>query len=272
MVFRQLFEPESSTYTYLLGCPDTGLAVLIDPVLETIERDLATLEALGLRLAYTLDTHIHADHITASCRLRRQTGSKIALPAMEALDCIDVGVVEGAPLHVGGLAFQPLHTPGHTDTHHCYVLDHSGLQRIFTGDALLIDGCGRTDFQNGDSAALYHSVREKIFALPADTLVYPAHDYQHRHVSTVGQERERNPRLGGDRTLEDFTRLMSDLKLPYPAKIDIAVPANRACGNCDDSAASRMRTISGKSAQGWPDAEPYVSAAGTKKTTGPRSI
>lgn len=255
MIFRQLFEPDSSTYTYLLGCPDTGLAVLVDPVAETLERDLAVLKELGLRLAYTLDTHIHADHITSSCRLRQLTGSKIALPAMERLACADVGVAEDRPLQVAAMTLQPIYTPGHTDTHHCYVLDHGGTKRIFTGDALLIDGCGRTDFQNGNTEALYRSVREKIFTLPADTLVYPAHDYQHRHVSTIGQERDRNPRLGGDRTLEEFATIMAELKLAYPKKIDIAVPANRACGNCDGASIRKIHEVGGKSPQGWPDAE-----------------
>lgn len=252
MVFRQLFEPESSTYTYLLACPDTGQAVLVDPVVETIDRDLAALQALGLRLAYTLDTHIHADHITSSCRLRQVAGSKIALPDMDRLPCTDVGVGEGRPLEVGSLTLQPLFTPGHTDTHHCYVLDIGGMKRVFTGDALLIDGCGRTDFQNGNTELLYRSVRDKIFTLPDDTLVYPAHDYQHRHVSTVAQERERNPRLGGDKTLEEFSAIMANLKLPYPKKIDLAVPANRNCGNCDDVSVRRVRELGGKSPQGWP--------------------
>lgn len=257
MIFRQLFEAESSTYTYLLACPDTGQAVLIDPVVDTVERDLRVLHELGLRLAYTLDTHIHADHITSSCRLRQITGSRIALPAMERLRCVDVGVAEDRPLQAGSLNFQPLHTPGHTDTHHCYVLDLGGTKRIFTGDALLIDGCGRTDFQNGNTELLYRSVREKIFTLADDTLVYPAHDYQHRRVSTVAQERERNPRLGGEKTLEEFAAIMANLKLPYPKKIDAAVPANRECGNCDDTSVRRIHELGGKSPQGWPSGEPH---------------
>ena len=250
MIFRQLVEPESSTYTYLLGCHDTGLAVLIDPVVETEDRDLGVLQELGLRLAFTLDTHIHADHISSSCRLRQRTGCKIALPALERLPCADIGVSEDRPLQVGGLMLRPIYTPGHTDNHHCYLLDHGGTQRLFTGDALLIDGCGRTDFQNGDAEALYRSVREKIFALPDDTLVYPAHDYQHRHVSTIAQERERNPRLGGDKTLDGFMRIMANLNLPYPKKIDDAVPANRLCGDCSDATVEELHRIGGKSVQG----------------------
>ena len=250
MIFRQLFEPESSTYTYLLGCPKTGEAVLIDPVVETIDRDLDALQQLGLRLAYTLDTHIHADHVSSSCRLRAHSGCKIALPAMERLPCADFGVAEDRPLQVGDLTLQPIFSPGHTDTHHCYLLDDGGSQRIFTGDALLIDSCGRTDFQNGNAEALYRSVREKIFTLAGDTLVYPSHDYRNRHVSTIAQERERNPRLGGGKALEEFMRIMADLNLPYPKKIDVAVPANRLCGDCSDAAVAALHAIGGPSPQG----------------------
>lgn len=253
MIFRQLFEEESSTYTYLFGSRDTGEALLLDPVMETVERDLQVIAELGLRLAYTLDTHIHADHITSACRLRSLTGCRVAYPAQDDLPCADIGVAEDRPLELGDLTFQPLFTPGHTDTHHCYLLDHGGQQRIYTGDALLIDGCGRTDFQGGDSAALYRSVRDKIFTLPTDTLIYPAHDYHHRHVSTVGQERDRNPRLRDDISFEEFESIMANLDLPYPKKIDIAVPANRKCGDCGDEAVADLHRIGGKSPQGWPD-------------------
>lgn len=250
MIFRQLYEPESSTYTYLFGCRDTGQALLLDPVLETVERDLATLQALGLTLSHTLDTHIHADHVTGACRLRSLTGCKVAYPAMDNLPCADVGVSETSPLEVGGLAFRPLFTPGHTDTHHSYVVEQPGSLRVFTGDALLIDGCGRTDFQNGNAETLYRSIHHKIFKLPGDTLVFPAHDYQHRHVSTVNQERERNPRLGGGKTLDEFVTIMASLNLPYPKRIDIAVPANRLCGDCLEEALIRQMEPEGPSVQG----------------------
>lgn len=228
MIFRQLFEPLSSTYTYLLGCEETAQAILIDPVIVTMERDLAEIHRLGLRLAYTLDTHIHADHITAALDLKKATGSRIAVPAYDRLPCADVGIEEGKPFQVGSVTLQPLHTPGHTDGHFAYVLGN----RVFTGDALLIDGCGRTDFQNGDSEALYKSVREKLFTLPEDYLVYPAHDYQDRRVSSIAQEKKRNPRLGADRSLDEFKEIMANLKLPYPKFIDYAVPGNRQCGVC----------------------------------------
>lgn len=237
MVFRQLFEPVSSTYTYLLGCPDTGSAVLIDPVMPAWQRDLEAVNALGLTLALTIDTHIHADHITSASLLRREVGSRIALPELDALPCTDVGLRDGVPVEVGGLRLEPMHTPGHTDNHFAI---RAG-DRVFTGDALLIDGCGRTDFQSGDARALYESVRGRLFGLPGETLVYPAHDYQGRWVSSIAQEQQRNPRLGGDRTLEDFVALMDNLDLPYPKFIDHAVPGNRQCGQCPPDLPEHLR-------------------------------
>jgi sulfur dioxygenase len=237
MIFRQLFEPVSSTYTYLLGCDSSGLAVLIDPVLTAWRRDLAEVRRLGLRLACTIDTHIHADHITAARKLKREAGSRIAHPAIDRLECADIAVEEGAPLDVGGIRIEPIFTPGHTDGHHAY---RAG-ERVFTGDALLIDGCGRTDLQNGDARALYRSVREKLFTLPPDTLVCPAHDYHGRRVSTIAQERQRNPRLGGGRSVEAFVELMAGLKLPYPKFIDYALPGNRQCGVCPPEVPDELR-------------------------------
>lgn len=228
MIFRQLFEPLSSTYTYLIGCEQTGKALLIDPVLPMWQRDLSLVHELGFTLAYTLDTHIHADHVTSALRLKRETGSQIACAAFDRLSCADVNLEEGIPLSMGSVHAHPLFTPGHTDGHHAFLIDH----RIFTGDALLIDGCGRTDFQNGDSQVLYHSVHEKLFSLPEDTLVYPGHDYQGRFVSNIAQEKMRNPRLGGGRLLAEFIHIMAELKLAYPKFIDFAVPSNRQCGIC----------------------------------------
>jgi sulfur dioxygenase len=226
MIFRQLFEPISCTYTYLVACEVTREAVLIDPVVNAIERDLRALHDLGLTLRYSLDTHIHADHITAARELKNRTGSLIAAPALERLACVDVGMEEGRPLAVGGISFLSLHTPGHTDSHFAYALG----DRVFTGDALLIDGCGRTDFQNGNASALYHSVTRKLFTLGDETIVYPAHDYENRKWSTIGKEKASNSRLGGGRSLDSFLELMSQLKLPYPTFIDYAVPGNRDCG------------------------------------------
>ena len=237
MIFRQLFEPVSSTYTYLLGCEETGKAVLIDPVISAVERDLAELARLGLTLAYSLDTHIHADHITAGLELKKRTGSLIAAPAIDALPCTDLGVEEGKDFVVGNLRLQPIHTPGHTDGHFAYLLG----DRLFTGDALLIDGCGRTDFQNGSADDLFQSVRKQLFSLPDDTLVYPAHDYQERRVSTIAQEKHRNPRLGEAISLERFKEIMAGLNLPYPKFIDHAVPGNLQCGVCPPDLTDNLR-------------------------------
>ncbi len=228
MLFRQLFEPLSCTCTYLIGCEHTGQALLVDPVVNVMDRDLALLAELGLKLAYTVDTHIHADHVSAARHLRERTGSRIAGPACDRLQCTDVPLDDMVPFRMGSVELMPMHTPGHTDGHYAYLCG----DRVFTGDALLIDGCGRTDFQNGDARMLYRSVRERLFTLPGDTLVYPAHDYQQRRVSSIAQEMLRNPRLGGERTLEEFVDLMGKLNLPYPKFIDYAVPGNRECGVC----------------------------------------
>lgn len=230
MIFKQLFEPISSTYTYLLGCRETGQAVLIDPVLPAWQRDLEELNRLGLKLAFTLDSHIHADHITSARKLKMETGSRIAHPAIDNLACADTPMEEGGRFELGEIRIDPLFTPGHTDGHHAYRVG----DRVFTGDALLIDGCGRTDFQNGDALTLYRSVHDKLFALPEDTLVYPGHDYKGRRVSSIGQEKTRNPRLGGDMPLEEFVKIMAELNLDYPKFIDHAVPGNRECGKCPD--------------------------------------
>lgn len=237
LLFRQLFEPISSTCTYLMGCPETGQAVLVDPVLPAWQRDLEVLGSLDLRLVATIETHIHADHLTSASLLKREVGSRIAVAALDALPCADIGIEDGVPLQFGSLRLQPMHTPGHTDHHFALLCG----DRLFTGDALLIDGCGRTDFQSGDAAMLYRSVRGKLFALPGETLVYPAHDYQGRRVSSIEQERQRNPRLGGERTLEEFVALMAGLDLPYPKFIDYAVPGNLQCGACPPGLPEHLR-------------------------------
>jgi sulfur dioxygenase len=235
MIFRQLFESESSTYTYLLHCPDTGTTALIDPVIETVERDLEVLQQLGLRLDFAIETHIHADHITGGLMLRERTGCKLAGPALDELPCRDIGLREGEPMRIGNLVLNPLFTPGHTDTHHAYLLDHAGLPMLFSGDALLIEACGRTDFQSGDATALYHAIHDKFFVLPDETLVYPAHDYEDRQITTIGQEKLRNPRLGKGKSLDEFVQIMDSMDLPYPKKIDWALPGNVGCGICPDN-------------------------------------
>ncbi len=246
MLFRQLLEPVSSTYTYLLGCEETGAAVLIDPVVSMVDRDLGAIAALGLRLAWTVDTHIHADHVTGARELRRRAGSRIAAPAFDRLPCADLGIEDGRPFGAGSVQLQPLHTPGHTDGHFAYRVG----DRVFTGDALLIDGCGRTDFQNGDAEALYHSIHDKLFALPGETLVYPAHDYHGRRVSSIAQEQARNPRIGAARTLDEFKAIMAELNLPRPRFIDYAVPGNRQCGVCPEALPPELRSHCPASPQG----------------------
>ena len=230
MIFRQLFEPLSSTYTYLLGCEASGRAILVDPVLPAWQRDLQLVRSLGLELAFTVETHVHADHITSAARLKREAGSAIVFPAADNFACVDRVIDEARPLEIGSVRLEGIATPGHTDDHFAYRVDG----RVLTGDALLIDGCGRTDFQNGDAATLFRSVNEKLFTLPGETLVYPAHDYHGRHVSSIAQEMRSNPRLGGGKTLGQFEAIMAALGLPHPRFIDYAVAGNRQCGVCPD--------------------------------------
>lgn len=226
MIFRQLFDRESSTYTYLLGDPASGEAALVDPVREHVERDLKLVADLGLRLKVVLDTHVHADHVTGAGELRSRTGARTHFSILGGPDCADVLLEDGAEVRVGAIELRALATPGHTGGCMSYVT--SG--RVMTGDALLVRGCGRTDFQEGDAATLWRSVHEKLFALPDETVVYPAHDYRGHTCSTIGEEKRLNPRLGGAMTMEAFVALMASLDLPPPAKIHEAVPANRACG------------------------------------------
>jgi glyoxylase-like metal-dependent hydrolase (beta-lactamase superfamily II) len=224
MIFRQLFDAESSTYTYLLGDEQTREALLIDPVREQVDRDVKLVGELGLKLAFVLDTHTHADHVTGAGELRARTGARTG-GSRKAAPCADLHVGDGERIQIGGIELVVLETPGHTDDSVSYLVG----DRVFTGDALLIRGAGRTDFQNGDAAALYRSLTEVLFALPDATLVYPAHDYRGLTVSTIGEEKRFNARVA-NRTRDEFIAVMRSLNLPAPKKIDIAVPANRACG------------------------------------------
>ncbi len=226
MIFRQLFEPVSSTYTYLLGCERTRQALLIDPVAEEVETYIALLKESGVTLVYTLETHVHADHVTAAATLREKFGSKGVVHRDAGAECADVLVTDGVQLQLGDIVIEVRHTPGHTNADVSYVAG----DRVFSGDALLIGGCGRIDFQQGDAGRLYDSVHKKLFTLPPDTLVYPAHDYNGNTVSTIKQEKAKNARLGGGKTRAEFIQIMRDLKLPYPKQIDRALPANQACG------------------------------------------
>ena len=208
---------------------------MIDPVLETFDRDLGVLQELGLKLTHTIETHIHADHVSGGFKLRSLTDCKIAGPAMDELPCRDLGLVEGEVFRVGNVALHPLHTPGHTDTHHAYLIDDGTHKVLFSGDALLIDACGRTDFQQGDSGVLYDAIHAKFYTLPDDTLVYPAHDYEGRSLTTIGQEKRRNPRLSTGVTREQFIRLMDEFDFPHPRKMEFSVPGNERCGQCPDN-------------------------------------
>lgn len=230
MLFRQLIDRESSTFTYLLADPATGEAVLIDPVRDQIERDVELLGELNLRLKYVFDTHVHADHITASGLLRARLGAKTVVSREGGAPCADVLVGDGDILEVGSLRFEVRATPGHTNGCVTYVVTDGEQTFAFTGDTLLIRGCGRTDFQQGDPHKLYHSVHTKIFSLPPQTLLYPGHDYRGRTVTTVGEEVRLNRRLGGGKTEAEFVEIMNHLHLQYPAKIDQALPANLSCG------------------------------------------
>ncbi|MDQ3031199.1 MAG: MBL fold metallo-hydrolase [Myxococcota bacterium] len=228
MLFRQLFDLESSTYTYLLADEETREAVIIDPVLEQVDRDLGLIDELGLRLVYALDTHVHADHVTGVGTIRERTGAKGVLSERAGVGCADVYVKQEDRLRFGRHDLEVRETPGHTSGCVTYVTgDHA---MAFTGDALLVRGTGRTDFQQGDARALYRSVHEQILSLPDGCLLYPAHDYKGRTVTSVLEEKTHNPRLGGGRTEPEFVETMANLKLAYPKKIDIAVPANLQCG------------------------------------------
>jgi len=229
MIFRQLFERESSTYTYLIGCTETRETALIDTVKTEVPKYLQLLDELDLKLVFVLDTHTHADHITGAGELRDLTGCKTLLGEETHSACVSVGLKDGDRIPVGNLVLTAIYTPGHTDDSYSYLLEQDGELYIFSGDTLLIRGTGRTDFQNGNPEAQYHSLFDKLLRLPNHTWVYPGHDYKGWLVSTIGEEKQHNPRLqlGDIRAYVDFMR---NLRLPNPMLMDVAVLANRACG------------------------------------------
>lgn len=232
MIFRQLFDPQSSTYTYLLADANTREAVLVDPVFEQARRDAALVKELGLRLIVTLETHVHADHVTGAWLLKQKLGSRIGVPASSGAEGADFRVAD-EPVRFGASALEPRHTPGHTGACTTYVLDDRSM--AFTGDALLVRGCGRTDFQGGDAHQLFRSVHEQIFSLPDRCLLYPGHDYRGLTVTSVGEEKLYNPRLGEAVGEGDFVGYMQNLGLPHPKQMELAVPANLRCGRPDVS-------------------------------------
>ena len=232
MIFRQLYDEVSSTYTYLLADEDSREAILIDPVFEQLHRDLALLRELDLSLKIVADTHAHADHVTSAWLLKQKTGCQIALSAAAGAKNVDLPLKHGDTIGVTGITLEVRATPGHTNGCQTYVLsDHS---MAFTGDTLLIRGCGRSDFQQGDAARLYHSITEQIFSLPDDCAIYPAHDYNGRTESSVGEEKKHNPRVGGGADEKDFVHYMHAMQLPHPKKIDEALPANMRSGMPED--------------------------------------
>jgi len=224
MIFRQLFDAETSTYSYLLADENTREAVLIDAVDTQVERDLKLIDELGLKLAYALETHVHADHITGAGQLRERTGCSIGVSAHGQVACADLQLREGDTVRFGSQALRVIETPGHTDS----CLTYYGEGMLFTGDSLMIRLCGRTDFQQGDAGRLYDSVTGKLFTLPEETFVYPGHDYRGHTRSTIGEERRLNARLTQQR--DAFIKTMAELNLPMPKRINEAVPANLNCG------------------------------------------
>ena len=226
MKIEQLFDPATSTYSYLLWDEKTRQAALIDSVKEQTARDIKLIKQLDLQLKYTLETHIHADHVTGSGLLRDEFNSQAAVHKNSESECADLLLSDGDTLKLGEKIIDIIYTPGHTNTDITYRVD----DKLFTGDALLINGCGRTDFQSGDAKALYHSITEKLFCLDDDTIVYPGHDYNGFTSSTIGREKAFNPRLGNNKSEEEFIAIMDSLILDPPARIDIAVPGNLQCG------------------------------------------
>lgn len=238
MLFEQFFDPESSTFTYLIARRRGGEALLIDPVMERSHEYVRAIENLDLKLVQAVDTHVHADHVTALGKLRDETGCVTAMGKQTRAECVTRTFDDDETFEVDGLKFKALYTPGHTDDSYSILLD----DRVFTGDTLLIGGTGRTDFQNGDARAQYDSLFNVLLKLPGDTLVFPAHDYRGNRVSTISAERATNPRLQV-RDADEYVELMANLNLPHPKQMDVAVPANQACGTL--GAAPRLEGVPG---------------------------
>lgn len=239
MLFKQFFETKTSTYTYLLGCERSRKAILIDTVACDVDNYIALLKELELDLIYTMETHVHADHVTAAGFLREKIGSKSVVHRDTGAMCADLLVTDNVLLQLGDIVITVLHTAGHTRGCLSFLTDG----RVFTGDTLFINGCGRTDFQDGDAGTLYDNIHNKLFTLPPDTLVYPGHDYNGNTVSTIKQEMAKNARLGGGKTRDEFIAIMDNLNLSYPKNIDVALPANIKCGIAD--LAENEETIQG---------------------------
>ena len=244
MIFRQLFDSTSSTYSYLLASRHGGEALIIDPVLERVDRYIQLLKELDLRLVKAIDTHLHADHITGLDALRERTRCITVMGEQTKADVVSIRVADGDRVGIEGLSLEALYTPGHTDNSYSYILP----DRVFTGDTLLIRGTGRTDFQNGDPRAQYASLFGRLLKLPDETLVYPAHDYKGDTVSTIGEEKAFNPRLQV-KSIDEYVELMSHLNLPNPKMMDVAVPANMRIGLARDIAIGQGWTLTAEEAK-----------------------
>jgi len=251
MLFRQLFDSVSSTYTYLLASRRGGEALIIDPVLERVDRYLKLIEELDLKLVKAVDTHLHADHITGLGALRDHTKCITVMGEQSGVDVVSMRVSDGDRLEIEGLSLGVIYTPGHTDDSYSFTM----ADRVFTGDTLLIRGTGRTDFQNGDARQQYESIFNRLMKLPDETLVFPAHDYKGDTVSTIAEERAHNPRLRVT-SVEEYVALMAGLKLPDPKMMDVAVPANMRQGLHQEEVAKRGWALSAEAARtmlGRPD-------------------
>ncbi|HJY77950.1 MAG TPA: rhodanese-like domain-containing protein [Burkholderiales bacterium] len=248
LVFRQLFDPQSATYTYLLADGASREALVIDPVFEQARRDAALIEELGLRLRWTLETHVHADHVTGAWLLRQKLASKIAISASSGADGADLFIKDQDRVTFGKRYVEARATPGHTGGCTTYVLDDQSM--AFTGDALLIRGCGRTDFQQGDPGKLFRSVRSQIFSLPEECTLYPGHDYRGLTATSVGEEKLYNPRLAEGILEQDFVGYMKHLGLPHPKQMELAVPANLKCGKPQQSTTQNPLSPEGDHAWG----------------------
>src|SRR5687768_4348228 len=251
MIFRQLFDQTSGTYSYLLASRRGGEALIMDPVLEKVDRYIQLIRELDLRLVKAVDTHLHADHVTGLGALRDRTHCITVMGEQTKADVVSMRLAEGDKLSIDGVSLDVLYTPGHTVDSYSYVM----RDRVFTGDTLLIRGTGRTDFQNGDPRAQYESIFNKLLKLPEDTLLFPAHDYKGETVSTIGEEKAFNPRLQV-KSVDEYAELMNNLNLPNPKMMDVAVPANMKVGLAQDEIARRGWAVNAAEAQalvGRPD-------------------
>lgn len=230
MKIRQLFDYDTWTYTYLVWDEASKEAAVIDTVLEKIDRDLQHIQELGLNVKYLLETHIHADHITGAGPIRNATQAQIVVHENSGSECADILAKEGDTFYLGEQSIKVLHTPGHTNNDITYLIDGAA----FTGDTLFVRDCGRTDFQLGSNESMYNSITEKLFSLPEETMIFPAHDYKGFTESTIGEEKQFNTRVGNNKSFEDFSTIMDNMNLPNPKRLHISVPGNLKCGNLDD--------------------------------------